>query len=72
MGTQKYKKEAVIISFGDHFDAEQSCEATEWHNGEGCDISINEDKIISLTWSQVKALVCVTSLIHLDDAKSDK
>lgn len=30
-------------------------EVTEWHNGEGWDISIN-DKLISLTWGQLEAI----------------
>ena len=31
-------------------------EVTEWHNGEGWDISINDNKIISLTWGQLEAI----------------
>lgn len=30
-------------------------EITEWHNGEGWDIAINE-RIISLTWGQLEAI----------------
>lgn len=30
-------------------------EITEWHNGEGIDITINED-IMALTWGQLKAI----------------
>jgi hypothetical protein len=31
-------------------------EVTEWHNGEGWDISINDNKLISLTWGQLEAI----------------
>ena len=29
---------------------------TEWYNGEGWDISINDNKLISLTWGQLEAI----------------
>lgn len=31
-------------------------EVTGWHNGEGWDISINDNKLISLTWGQLEAI----------------
>ena len=31
-------------------------EVTEWYNGEGWDISINDNKLISLTWGQLEAI----------------
>ena len=31
-------------------------EVTEWNNGEGWDISINDNKLISLTWGQLEAI----------------
>ena len=31
-------------------------EVTEWTNGEGNDIIINDDKFISLTWGELEAI----------------
>lgn len=40
-------------------------EVTEWHNGEGWDISINE-KVISLTWGQLEAINYLTKTIDIE------
>ena len=43
-------------------------EVTEWTNGEGYDITINDDKIISLTEGQINA---INYLIKSLEYKSD-
>ena len=39
-------------------------EVTEWANGEGWDISIDDDPVISLTWGQLDAINYLTNTIQ--------
>jgi hypothetical protein len=39
-------------------------EVTEWANGEGWDISINDEKFISLTHGELQLLAILTSIRH--------
>jgi hypothetical protein len=71
MKIEQYKKKSVCVYFDDHFKDHQFCEVTEWYNGEGFDIAINEDKYISLTHSQLDAFLAATSAINLRDPKND-
>lgn len=43
-------------------------EVTEWTNGEGWDIAIN-DKIISLTWGQLEAINFLTKALNVEFIK---
>lgn len=43
-------------------------EVTEWTNGEGWDISIN-DKLISLTWGQLEAIKYLTKALDIEFIK---
>lgn len=43
-------------------------EVTEWTNGEGWDIAIN-DKIISLTWGQLEAINYLTKALDVEFIK---
>ena len=46
----------------DHLAKEHDfMELTEWHNGEGFDLTISDNKSISLTWGEFEAL---TVLVH--------
>ena len=47
---------------------EDYIEVTEWTNGEGYDITINDDKIISLTEGQINA---INYLVKSLEYKSD-
>ena len=50
------KKYCVLAKDNDHI------EVTEWTNGEGWDIIIN-DKIISLTWGELDAINYLTKAL---------
>ena len=40
-----------------HFSKpDEYMEVTEWSNGEGMDVNINDEKHISLTWGEYEAL----------------
>ena len=47
---------------------EEFIEVTEWTNGEGYDVTINDDKIISLTRGQIDA---INYLVKSLEYKSD-
>ena len=41
----------------DHLaDKDSIIQVTQWANGEGWDISINDEPVISLTWGQLDAI----------------
>lgn len=46
-------------------DNETFIEVTEWTNGEGWDISIGDNKIISLTAGELKAINYLTDTLEL-------
>ena len=39
-------------------------QVTQWANGEGWDISIDDEPVISLTWGQLDAINYLTSTIQ--------
>lgn len=39
-------------------------QVTQWANGEGWDISINDEPVISLTWGQLDAINYLTNTIQ--------
>ena len=39
-------------------------QVTQWANGEGWDISIDDDPVISLTWGQLDAINYLTNTIQ--------
>lgn len=39
-------------------------QVTQWANGEGWDISINDEPVISLTWGQLDAINYLTDTIQ--------
>lgn len=46
----------------DHLAKEHDfIEVTEWHNGEGFDVTISDNKQFSLTWGEFEAL---TAMVH--------
>ena len=46
----------------DHLAKEHDfIEVCEWHNGEGFDVTISDNKSIALTWGEFEAL---TALVH--------
>ena len=46
----------------DHLAKEHDfIEVCEWHNGEGFDVTLSDNKSISLTWGEFEAL---TALVH--------
>lgn len=56
---EHYNRKSVTDSLKkyDHLAKDSDfIEVTEWHNGEGWDISINDNKLISLTWGQLEAI----------------
>lgn len=62
---EKYNKKSVYekLKTFDYLSKEDSfIEVTEWHNGEGWDITI-DDKIISLTHGQLAAINHLTSTL---------
>lgn len=55
---EQYNKKSIsdYLKIYDHLAKDfDFIEITEWHNGEGWDIAINE-RIISLTWGQLEAI----------------
>lgn len=55
---EQYNKKSISddLKIYDHLAKDSDfIEITEWHNGEGWDIAINE-RIISLTWGQLEAI----------------
>lgn len=62
---EKYNKKSVYekLKTFDYLSKEDSfIEVTEWHNGEGWDIII-DDKVISLTHGQLAAINYLTSTL---------
>ena len=62
---EKYNKKSVYekLKTFDYLSKEDSfIEVTEWHNGEGWDITI-DDKVISLTHGQLAAINYLTSTL---------
>ena len=62
---EKYNKKSVYekLKRFDYLSKENSfIEVTEWHNGEGWDITI-DDKVISLTHGQLAAINYLTSTL---------
>lgn len=62
---EKYNKKSVYekLKTFDYLSKENSfIEVTEWHNGEGWDITI-DDKVISLTHGQLAAINHLTSTL---------
>ena len=62
---EKYNKKSVYekLKTFDYLSKEDSfIEVTEWHNGEGWDITI-DDKVISLTHGQLAAIYYLTSTL---------
>lgn len=49
----------------DHLaDKDSIIQVTQWANGEGWDISINDEPVISLTWGQLDAINYLTNTIQ--------
>lgn len=62
---EKYNKKSVYekLKTFDYLSKENSfIEVTEWHNGEGWDITM-DDKVISLTHGQLAAINHLTSTL---------
>lgn len=59
------KKYCVLAKDNDHI------EVTEWTNGEGWDIIIN-DKIISLTWGELDAINYLTKALAYEKKNKTK
>ena len=56
METSERRSVSDILHKYDHLAKENSyIEVTEWSNGEGWDITL-DDKVISLTWGQLDAI----------------
>ncbi len=66
---EKYKLKAVSAQLTDFdFLAKEHdfIEVSEWHNGEGYNIVIN-DRIISLTYGELKAINTLVGLLDIDN-----
>ena len=49
----------------DHLaDKDSIIQVTQWTNGEGWDISIDDEPVISLTWGQLDAINYLTNTIQ--------
>ena len=49
----------------DHLaDKDSIIQVTQWANGEGWDISINDEPVISLTWGQLDAINYLVNTIQ--------
>ena len=59
------KKYCVLAKDNDHI------EVTEWTNGEGWDIIIN-DKIISLSWGELEAINYLVKALDYESRKNKK
>ena len=56
------KTKMTALKNYDHLAKEHDfIELCEWHNGEGFDVTISDNKSISLTWGEFEAL---TALAH--------
>jgi len=56
------KTRMTVLKNYDHLAKEHDfIEICEWHNGEGFDVTISDNKSISLTWGEFEAL---TALAH--------
>jgi len=61
---EQYKKESRMVQLKnyDHLAKEHDfMELTEWHNGEGFDINLGDNKSFSLTHGEFSALI---TLVH--------
>ena len=47
-----------------HAKADDVVEVSEWVNGEGWDINIGENKMISLTHGELQAIEVLTKVVH--------
>lgn len=62
-----YKRKAVkedLALYCHLSKAHSFMEVTEWANGEGWDISINDEKFFSLTYGEMELLNVLTSVRH--------
>lgn len=62
-----YKRKAVKEDLSNYCHLQNNyafMEVTEWHNGEGWDISINDEKQFSLTHGEMQLLTILTSVRH--------
>ena len=51
------KSKFTELKHYDHLAKEHSfMEVTEWHNGEGFDVTVSDDKAFSLTWGEYECL----------------
>jgi hypothetical protein len=56
------KTKMTTLKNYDHLAKEHDfIEVCEWYNGEGLDVTISDNKSISLTWGEFEAL---TALVH--------
>lgn len=66
----EFKKRKSVSEKLSKFDAlakdEDFIEVTEWANGEGNDITINDNKFISLTWGELEAINHLVKLLDYD------
>jgi hypothetical protein len=56
---QQYQRKSKFTELKnyDHLAKEHSfMEVTEWHNGEGFDVTVSDDKSFSLTWGEFECL----------------
>ena len=62
MEVYERKSKFTTLRAYDHLAKEHDfIEVTEWHNGEGFDVSLSDNKHFSLTWGEFEAL---TALVH--------
>lgn len=67
METYKLKAVSAQLTDFDSFAKEHDfIEVSEWHNGEGYNIMIN-DRIISLTYGELKAINTLVGLLDIDN-----
>lgn len=62
-----YKRKAVKEDLSSYCHLQNNyafMEVTEWANGEGWDVSINDDKHFSLTHGEMQLLTILTSVRH--------
>lgn len=69
MRVDKYKRNAVSVTFDDFMSKDNNVEVTEWMNGEGFDVSVQLStgmpQTLSLTYGAAAAVVAALQLVNL-------
>jgi len=71
---EKYKRETIFAKLNNYCylaKEEDFIEITEWKNGDGVDLTLSSfrDRIIQLTWGELKAIKKLTKKIDESNTK---